>query len=122
MRPSEGTAPSPSVRGRGVRYELERLVQEVRIGDLRQRLAGGEVVVRRTTYRRSGGRARLDLDDGSALALRLFWPRRASVTALVSMHFDERVGWIVVARTADGADVTFYAWLATVTRPDVRRG
>ena len=92
----------------------------MRIGDLRRRLADGEVAVRHTAYRRSGGRVQLDLDDGSALALRLFWPRRASVSALVSMHVDDRVGWIVDARTTDGADLTFYAWLATMTPPGSR--
>jgi hypothetical protein len=109
-----------SVRGRALRHELERLVQEVRIDDLRGRLADGPVAVRHTAYRRSGGRVQLELDDGSALALRLFWPRRAVVSALVSMYVDERVGWIVHARTTDGADVTFYAWLATVTPPGGR--
>jgi hypothetical protein len=77
--------------------------------------------VQQTTYRRSGGRVVLLLDDGSELALRLFWPRRALVAALLSMRDDERVGWIVEARTVDGSDLTYYAWLATVTPPGARR-
>ena len=115
MRPSEGTASSPSVRTRGLRLELERLVQEVRIDDLRRRLATAEVGVRDTAYRRSGGRVRFELDDGSTLALRLFWPRRGAVDSIVSMVYDERIGWIVDARTVAGGTMTLYAWLATVT-------
>jgi hypothetical protein len=115
MRPIVGTALSASVRRRDLQHELDRLVQEVRIGDLRQRLATGEVSVWRTTYRRSGGRVQLELDDTTTLDLRLFWARRDTVAALTSMRFDERVGWIVVGHTTGRSDVTFYAWSATVT-------
>jgi hypothetical protein len=117
---SSAAAASTTARRHGLRYELERMVQEVRIADLRERLAAGEVTVRRTTRRRAGSRVGLELDDSSTLALRLFWPRRDVVTALVSLRYDDRVGWIAVARTAIGAEVILYAWLATITPADGR--
>jgi len=115
-----GPAPERIRRRPGLKYELERLVQEVRLGDLRQRLPTGELRVRATTYRGGGRRVRFELGDGSTLALRLFWPRRDDVAAIVSMHDDERIGWIVTTRTVDGRDLVFYAWLAIAESPTER--
>ncbi|MET0577158.1 MAG: hypothetical protein ABW122_00760 [Ilumatobacteraceae bacterium] len=112
MRP--GVASERNPRRASLKYELERMVQEVRLGDLGQRLATGELLVRSTTYRRAGRRVRLVLDGGGVLALRLFWPRRDDVAAIVSMRDEEQVGWVVVTRTTDGRRLVFYAWLAHV--------
>jgi hypothetical protein len=95
--------------------ELDGAANELRIERLRARLAEGALAVRDTIVRAGGRRVELQLDDGSTLSLRLFWPRRQTVAALSSVRWDDQVGWVVVVRTSGGERVIDYAWLATLT-------
>jgi hypothetical protein len=93
--------------------EVRSLEQRVALEDLGHRLKEtGPIPVLRTIYTPLGGRVRLDCADGSALKLRLFWPRRDPVDTLDSIRFDDRVGWIVGTQSG-GSLLVFYAWLAT---------
>jgi len=74
----------------------------------------GPLAVRQSDVRRDGRRIRLELDDGSTLRLRLFYPRREAVAALLDVRWDDRIGWVVTVRTTRGERRTDYAWLATV--------
>lgn len=77
-------------------------------------LEHGSMPVLATEYRRGGDRVAFLLDGAGKLHLRLYWRRDADITDLVSIRFDERVGWIAVGRTAEHRHVVFYAWLATL--------
>jgi hypothetical protein len=96
--------------------ELEGTRNQLRMERLAERLRErGPLAVRDTVVRGHGHRVRLELDDGSVLALRMFWPRPQSVAALVSVRWDERIGWVVAVRTTTGEQMIDYAWLATLT-------
>lgn len=66
-------------------------------------------------YTRPGfGRDRLSiaLDDNTVLKLKLFWPLAATLSALVSIRWEDGIGWAVVGQSTRGARVTMYAWMA----------
>ncbi len=96
--------------------QLDGVRNEMRMERLATRLRErGPLAVRETCVRRKGDRVRLVLDDDSVLSLRMFWPRPQTVAALMSVRWDDRIGWVVVVRTARGDRLIDYAWLATLT-------
>jgi hypothetical protein len=96
--------------------ELAGTRNEVMIDRLAHRLRErGPLAVRDTVIRRQGDRVTYVLDDDSVLALRMFWPRPQTVAALMSVRWDDRIGWVVVVRTSAGKRMIDYAWLATLT-------
>lgn len=100
--------------GQSLDDELRSLIQADRMEKLQGSLRPGPVGVVETTYRRGGSRVAFALSTGAVLDLRLFWPIRQAVVALVSIHFDERIGWVAVGCTAEGGHIALYAWLATL--------
>jgi hypothetical protein len=95
--------------------QLAATLNEIRLERLAAKLkARGPLAVRDTIVRRNGDRVWLYLDDDSVLRLRMFWPRRQIVAALLSVRWSNRIGWVVVVRTTAGEEVTDYAWLATL--------
>jgi hypothetical protein len=95
--------------------ELRSLTLTYQLDQLGRSLEHGALAVRTTRYQRGGQRLTLHLDDGTALVLRLYRSRRTPIAALLSLHGDERVGWVAVARSTTGDELTLYAWLATLS-------
>lgn len=84
---------------------------------LGRQLIDRPLAVRSTIYYHEGQRVILELDDDSTVELRLYWPRDAAAAALLSVRFDDHVGWILDARTTAGEEMRYYAWHATVPIP-----
>jgi hypothetical protein len=98
---------------------LSGLTHQVRL----ERLAGSlderqGLAVRHNTWGSFGDRVGLWLDDGSMMHLKLFFPQPGTVSSLLSIRFEQQVGWAIAARTAAGGVQTYYAWLARLF-PDV---
>ena len=88
---------------------LEGARNQLRLDQLARRLREhGPLAVRR-----HGDRVALFLEDDSMLRLKLFWPRRQIVAALMSIRWSRRIGWIIGVRTTAGEEILEYAWLAT---------
>jgi hypothetical protein len=108
-----GRAPRP----RGLRADhpsLDGTRNELRIERLAGRLrAEGPLPVESAWVRGGGHRVGLVLAGGAVLRLRLFWACKVEVTELESIRWDDRIGWVVVVRTASGPRVA-YAWLASL--------
>ena len=95
---------------------LARTANLLRLERLADRLtASGPLAVRTSTARAGGARVRYELDDDTALTLRLFWARRETVAALCSMRWEDRIGWVVALRTTAGERLVAFAWLAGLT-------
>jgi hypothetical protein len=102
--------------------ELDGVAHQVRLERLSARLAAsGPLAVAHNTWGMFGDRIRLFLDDGSLMALKLFWPRPVAAAALVSVRFDHRIGWVVDARAASGERLVYFAWLARLFPADGAR-
>jgi len=96
--------------------ELDGMLNQMRVERLAAHLRDhGPLAVRETVVRRGGRLLTLDLDGDSRLILRLFWPRTDVVAAVMSIDWDDRIGWAVVVRTAGGRRRVDYAWLASIT-------
>jgi hypothetical protein len=107
--------PHPHRRGAG---EPRWVEERMRLDRLAVRLEErGPLAVRESTIRRGGTRLQLELDDGSTLWLRLFYPRRQAVAALIGVRWEEQIGWIVTVRTTSGERRDDYAWLAELDPP-----
>jgi hypothetical protein len=98
----------PALDGTRSQLRLERLAAELR--------TKGPATVVSTSVRAGGERLRLRLAGEAVLRLRLYWPREEPVAALESLRWDERIGWVVVVRTAGGRRID-YAWLAVLDEP-----
>jgi hypothetical protein len=106
------------------RRDLAGMEHQFRIEALGQHVAEhGPLAVRDSRSGCFHDRHRMWLDDGSVLELKLFWPRRVVVAALVSVRFKDSVGWIVRVRSTAGEPVHLAAWLARLypERPHLQR-
>lgn len=92
----------------------EGLRHQFRMEHLISLLGAGTITVAHSAHARSGNRIRLWLDNGEMVELRLFWPCRTSIVALTAIGWDDRIGWVVSLRGADGDDLVVYAWKALV--------
>jgi hypothetical protein len=91
-------------------------LQQFRLTNLGRRLlARRSIAVRHNTCGFSGDRWRLELDDGSVLRLKLYWPVRRAVAALLDLTWVEGEGWRAVVRSTDGDRVLVRAFAATLT-------
>ncbi len=88
---------------------------QFRLERLGERLARtGELAVRHNTWGFAGDRATFVLDNDLVLKLKLYWRRTMAVSALLSLQWEERIGWVAVVRTTGGDQVVFYAWQASI--------
>ena len=92
------------------------MLQQFRLTHLGQRLIGRtSIPVRHNACGFAGDRWRLELDDGSVLRLKLYWPVRRAVVALLSLVWIDGEGWRAVVRSSDGERVLLRAFSATLT-------
>ncbi|MCU1359254.1 MAG: hypothetical protein JWN99_543 [Ilumatobacteraceae bacterium] len=92
------------------------LVHRVRLEGLSERLAKSAtgLAVSHSTGGFSGNRVTLHLDAGVVLRLKLFWPVKSGIAALLHIGWDRSVGWVIDVRTAAGDRKRLYAWHAQV--------
>ena len=92
------------------------MLQQFRLTHIGQRLIGrNSIPVRHNACGFAGDRWRLELDDGSVLRLKLYWPVRRAVVALLSLVWIDGEGWRAVVRSSDGERVLLRAFTATLT-------
>lgn len=90
-------------------------LQQIRVRRLSDRLARhGPLAIRHTRPGFSRDRLSISLDDDSTLKLKLFWPLKATLSSLVSIRWEDDIGWVVIGRSTRGDQVTSYAWMASV--------
>ncbi len=102
--------------------ELDSLVrqssgflQQVRVHRLGRRLADqGPIAIRHTRMGFSRDRPSIILDDDTTLKLKLFWPLARTLSCLVSIRWEDDIGWVVVGRSTSGEHVMMYAWTASI--------
>lgn len=110
---SEADVEARELRALARRYA--GVLQQFRLGRLGERLARGRpLAVRDSTCGFTGDRWRLELDDGSVLRLKLFWPRHVAVCRLWSLRWADGDGWRVVVTTAAGELLQLRAFHATL--------
>jgi hypothetical protein len=109
----------PTPRGRAPRgfagfiSGLSGLTHQIRMERLAESLEPSRgLAVRYNTWGHFGDRVGLWLDDGSMMHLKLFAPQPGAVSSLLSIRFEQQVGWAVTARMACGGVRTYHAWLA----------
>jgi hypothetical protein len=92
-------------------------LQLLRLTDLGRRLARrGSIAVQHNSCGFSGDRWCVELDGGGLLKMKLYWPVRRSVAALLSLMWIDGEGWRAVVRSTDGDRVLLRAFSATLTR------
>lgn len=92
------------------------MLQQFRLTSLGQRLIERRsIAVRHNACGFAGDRWRLELDDGSVLRMKLYWPVRKAVAALLSLTWIEGEGWRAVVRSTDGDRILLRAFSATLT-------
>jgi hypothetical protein len=97
------------------RYSSE--LQLLRLKDLGRRLARhGSIAVAHHSCGFAGDRWCVELDGGGVLKMKLYWPVRRAVAALLSLTWVEGEGWRAVVRSTDGERVLLRAFSATLTR------
>jgi hypothetical protein len=62
-----------------------------------------------------GDRLSILLDNGAMVKMKLLWPNRERLAALISLRWRNGVGWVLRARSTAGEAITYYGWTATVT-------
>ena len=67
-----------------------------------------------------GDRLSILLDNGAMVKMKLLWPRRERLAALISLRWRKGVGWVLRARSTAGDVITCYGWTATVSGLDHR--
>lgn len=60
-------------------------------------------------------RARLALDDGTVVALRLVWPGAGTPAKLADINWFDDLGWVVTILDGRGEALTWYAWALRIT-------
>ena len=67
--------------------------------------------------RRSDNRLLVELDDGTALDMFLFWPRPSDPVRLLDVRWWDAVGWVLEFELAAGGTQPFYAWRCRIAAP-----
>jgi hypothetical protein len=67
--------------------------------------------------RRSDKRLLVELDDGTALDLFLFWPRTDVPLSLLDVRWWDLVGWVLEFEVPTTARRPFYAWRCRIAQP-----
>jgi hypothetical protein len=95
----------------------EGLRHEFRLESLGERLRHHPpIAIRDSSCGFAGDRWRIELDDGTVLRLKLYWPHRVRVAALCSLFWFEGEGWRLVVRTTEGKKLLLRAFRATLTQ------
>ena len=113
---SPGTAPEDAEL-RALERRYAGLLQQFRLSDLGRRLTQRRsIAVRHNTCGFAGDRWRVELDDGSVLRLKLYWPVRAAIASLLSLTWVDGEGWRAVVGTTGGDRVLLRAFSARLAR------
>ena len=100
---------------RSLERHYSGMLQQFRLTNLGRRLVERQSIpVRHNTCGFAGDRWRLDLDDGSVLRMKLYWPVRRAVAALLDLTWVDGEGWRAVVRSTDGDRVLLRAFSATL--------
>ena len=67
--------------------------------------------------RRSDNRVLVELGDGTALDMFLFWPRPSDPVRLLDVRWWDAVGWVLEFELAAGGAQPFYAWRCRIATP-----
>ena len=99
--------PDPTTEGAVGAAALEALGGRVR--------GSAEPVV--AVERRSDNRVLVELADGTALDMFLFWPRPSDPVRLLDVRWWDAVGWVLEFELAAGGTQPFYAWRCRIATP-----
>ena len=99
--------PDPTTEGAVGAAALEALGGRVRVA--------AEPVV--AVERRSDNHVLVELDDGTALDMFLFWPRPSDPVRLLDVRWWDTVGWVLEFELAAGGIQPFYAWRCRIATP-----
>ena len=99
--------PDPTTEGTVGAAALEALGGRVRVA--------AEPVV--AVDRRSVNHVLVELDDGTALDMYLFWPRPSDPVRLLDVRWWDTVGWVLEFELATGGIQPFYAWRCRIATP-----
>jgi hypothetical protein len=99
--------PDPTTEGAVGAAALEALGGRVR--------GAAEPVV--AVERRSNSRVLVELEDGTALDMFLFWPRPNDPVRLLDVWWRDTVGWVLEFELAPGGRQPFYAWRCRIAAP-----
>jgi hypothetical protein len=97
--------------------EQAGVVHKFRLDHLARRLDRGPIAIQDTLCGFSADRITMELDDGHLLAVRLLARCRVTIAALCSIHWDDRVGWLIVVRASSGDRLLLKAWRAELHLP-----
>ena len=101
---------------RSLERRYSGMLQQFRLTNLGRQLCGRpSIAVRSNSCGFAGDRWRLELDDGSVLRMKLYWPVRRAVAALLSLDWVEGEGWRAVVRATDGDRLLVRAFAASLT-------
>lgn len=104
---------------RVMRREHAGCIHKLRLQHLGRELERGPIAVRESSLGFCGDRARIVLNDGRQLRLKLLWPRRVAIAALCWVEWRDDIGWVVVVRSTAGDSKLLYAWVAELMPPEL---
>jgi len=92
------------------------LVQQFWLERLGMILDGASAIaVRESHFGLCGDRLSIVLDNGATIKMKLLWPHRERLAALISLHWRNGVGWVLRGRSTAGETITCYGWDASIT-------